>query len=177
MNSSARPWFLPLVCMAALAAKSGGDPAPQPQMDFNQGLHGTFNADWEGVTGRTYFMQFSMNLIDWHYAPFIHFGDGGHHRGIESDADKFFLRLHYGDFPGINSLDDAMNADFSNDGLSNIFKVTHGYDPFETESTDDGPDADLDPDQDGFSNASEYALGRNPMRMDHPAVQLVVTVD
>jgi hypothetical protein len=155
----------------------GGDPSPQPQMRFTQGLQGTFNADWEGVAGRTYFTQFSMNLIDWHYAPFIDFGDGEHKRGIESDADKFFLRLHYGDFPGINSLDDAMNADFDGDGLSNIFEVTHGYDPFDFESTMDGPDASLDPDGDGLGNSVEHAQGTNPMAKDNPLLQLEVIVD
>jgi len=165
------------IILAATTATVTANPPEQPQIDFTQSVQGTFNADWEGIAARTYFMQFSMNLIDWHYAPFIDFGDGTHHRGIESDADKMFLRLAFGDFPGINSLDDAMNADFSGDGLSNIFKVTHGYDPFDNESTEDGPDAGLDPDGDGLSNASEQALGRDPMRKDHPALELEVIVD
>ena len=168
---------LSIAMLALLATTAGGDPAPQPQMQFTQGLQGTFNADWEGVAGRTYFTQFSMNLIDWHYAPFIDFGDGGHHRGIESDADKFFLRLHYGDFPGINSLEDAMNADFDGDGLSNIFEVTFGYDPFQTTSTIDGPDASLDPDGDGLTNSTENTRGLNPMAKDNPKLLLRVTVE
>lgn len=162
---------------ALLAATAGGDPAPrQPPLSFTQGLQGTFNADWEGVAGRTYFMQFSMDLQGWHYAPFIDFGGGGHHRGIGSDAGKFFLRLHYGDFPGIDSLDEAMNADLDGDGLSNIFEVTFGYDPFQTTSTIDGPDASLDPDGDGLGNASEQAAGSDPMAKDNPLLELEVTV-
>ncbi len=161
---------------ALLATTAGGDPAPQPPLSFTQGLQGTFNADWEGVAGRTYFMQFSMDLQSWHYAPFIDFGDGGHHRGTGSDADKFFLRLHYGDFPGIDSLDDAMNADFDGDGLSNIFEVTFGYDPFQTTSTIDGQDASLDPDGDGLGNASEQAAGSDPMAKDNGLVNLEVSV-
>lgn len=164
-----------LATLALLAVTAGGDPAPQPQMQFNQGLQGTFNADWEGVAGRTYFTQFSMDLTTWHYAPFIDFGDGEHNRGIESDADKFFLRLHYGDFPGINSLEDAMNADFDGDGLSNIFEVTFGYDPFQTTSTIDGPDASLDPDGDGMTNGTENTKGLNPMLRDNPKLLLQVT--
>ncbi len=169
-------WMVPFILTTSPLI---GDPPPppQPQIDFSQGLQGTFNADWEGIAARTYFMQFSMNLVEWHYAPFIHFGDGSHHRGIESDSNKLFIRLAFGDFPGINSLDDAMNADFSGDGLSNIFKVTHGYDPFENESTEEGPDADLDPDGDGLGNAAEQALGSNPMSVDNPIVQLEVIVD
>jgi hypothetical protein len=150
------------------------DPVPQTPMVLTQGLQGTFNADWEGVEGRTYFMQFSMDLEIWHYAPFIHFGDGGHHRGIESDAVKFFVRLHHGDFPGINRLEDAMNADFDGDGLSNIFEVTFGYDPFQETSTIDGPDASLDPDEDGLGNASEEAVGSDPIAKDNGLVNLEV---
>jgi hypothetical protein len=170
-------WILPVVCLAALTTKGGGDPAPQSQVDFKRGAQGTFNADWDGVAGRTYFTEFSLDLINWHYAPFIDFGEGGQHRGIESNTDKFFLRLHYGEFPGINSLDDAMNADLDGDGLSNIFEVTHGYDPFDINSTIDGADNLLDPDGDGLGNSVEQSHGTNPMTKDNPLLQLEVTVD
>jgi hypothetical protein len=153
-----------------------GDPETQPQIDFKPGLQGTFNADWQGLAGHTYFLRFSTDLVTWHYAPFIDFGDGQHRRGLAADAPKLFIRLHHGDFPGIDSLDDAMNADFDGDGLSNIFEVTHGYDPCDAESTPDGPDTNLDPDGDGLSNASEQTHSRNPMRKDHPAVKLSIVV-
>jgi hypothetical protein len=168
---------LSIAMLALFATTAGGDPAPQPQMQFTQGLQGTFNADWEGVAGRTYFSQFSFDLETWHYAPYIDFGAGSHHRGVDGDADKFFLRLHYGDFPQYTSLDDAMNGHLDNDGLSNIFEVTFGYDPFQTTSTIDGPDASLDPDGDGLSNLSEQAAGSDPMAKDNRLLQLEVTVD
>jgi len=177
MKIFSRKWFLPIVCLAALTTQGNSDPVPQPQLEFTKGEQGTFNADWQGVAGRTYFMQFSLNLVDWHFAPFMHFGADEQHRGIESDAEKFFLRLCYMDTPGINSLDDAMNADNDGDGLSNIFEVTYGYSPLEDESTLDGPDADLDPDGDGLGNAAEQALGTNPMSKDNPLLQLEVIVD
>ena len=177
MRSVATQPLVIAACLTALTATSGGDPAPQPRIEFTKGVQGTFNADWEGVAGRTYFAQFSMDLQSWQYAPFIHFGEGGHHRGIESDAERFFLRLHYGDFAGIDNLDEAMNADFDGDGLSNIFEVTFGYDPFEQESTLDGPDASLDPDGDGLGNVSEQAAGSNPMAMDNGLLNLSVSVE
>ena len=121
--------LLPIVCLIAVTSEGGGDPLPQPQLQFTQGLQGTFNADWQGVAGRTYFMVFSMDLVDWHYAPFIDFGENGHHRGIDTDAERFFLRLHYGDYPGINSLDDAMNADFDGDAIPNAYEVFYGLGP------------------------------------------------
>lgn len=168
---------LPPACLAALTTMVGGDPDPQPQMSFTPGLQGTFNAAWEGVDGRTYFTQFSLDLETWHYAPFIDYGGGEHNRGVESDSDSFFLRLRYGDFAEYTSLDEAMNGHLDNDGLSNIFEVTYGYDPFEEESTSDGPDGELDPDGDGLGNASEQAAGTDPMAMDNPLVQLEVTVE
>ncbi len=169
--------LLPLVCLAALTVQSGGDPAPQTQVHFYQATQGTFHADWDGVAGRIYFMQFSLNLTQWHYAPSIDFGDGQQHRGIDSSSDKFFLRLHYLDDPNITSLDQAMNADQDGDGLSNIFEVSHGYDPFDTESTIDGADASLDPDGDGLGNASEQAAGTSPMTKDNSLVKLEVITD
>lgn len=90
MKISPRKWFLPCICMAVLTTKGNSDPAPQ-KMEISQGGLGTFNLDWEGATGRTYFMQFSLTLMDWHYAPFMHFGEGGHHRGFESNGDKCFF--------------------------------------------------------------------------------------
>lgn len=136
--------FNPLPLVASLVVfttvSGGGDPLPQAPVDFTKGLQGTFNADWEGVAGRTYFMQFSLNLVDWHYAPFIDYGDGGHHRGIDSDSEKLFLRLHHGDFPGIESLDDAVNADFDGDGIPNAYEVfydcdyDYGFSPLSADS-------------------------------------------
>lgn len=177
MKVSLHKWFLPCICIAALTTQGNSDPAPQPQLEFTQGGLGTFNADWQGVAGRAYFMQFSLDLVDWHFAPFMHFGEEEQHRGIESNAEKFFLRLNYIDVEGINSLDDAMNADFDGDGLSNIFEVTHGYDPFDIQSTMDGADASHDPDGDGLGNAAEQAQGTNPMNKDNSLLQLEVIVD
>lgn len=164
---------LPVLLVLAFTVKSGG----QDQLEFTQGLQDTFNADWEGVAARTYFMQFSINLEDWHFAPFIDFGDGEHSRGIESDAEKFFVRLHYGDFPGINSLDDAMSADFDGDGLNNLFEVMNGFNPYETDSDNNGiPDGAEDVDEDGKPSIFEQTSGTNPIKEDNPAVKLIVVV-
>lgn len=167
----------PFVLATVLTSTVGGDPAPQPPLSFTRGLQGTFNADWQGVAGRTYFTQFSLDLETWHYAPFIDFGDGEHNRGCETDADKFFLRLHYGDFPEITNLDEAMEADLDNDGLSNVFEVTYGYNPFKTNSFFGDPDSSLDPDEDGLSNSTERSAGSDPMTKDHSILMLEIVVD
>lgn len=151
--------------------------SPQPQVMFTQGLEGTFAADWQGVTGRVYFMQWSLDLQTWLYAPFIDFGDGMHSRGLAGSAPQAFFRLHYGDYPGITSLEEAMNADFDGDGLTNIFEVSYGYDPYNAVSTVDGADNLFDPDADGMSNPTEQSRALNPMRKDNPKLLLQVTVE
>jgi hypothetical protein len=177
MKPFSRHWFLSCVCITALASQGNSDPAPQPEMEFTQGAQNTFNADWEGVSGRTYFLQLSLDLEMWHYAPFMHFGEGDHQRGIHSTSEKFFLRLNYIDFPNIHSLDDAMNADFDGDGLSNIFEVMNGYSPHKIDSNDDGiPDGADDLDEDGTLTIFEQNSGRDPKTKDHPAVKLSVVV-
>lgn len=160
-----------------LAAPLPAGMAPQPGITFSKAAPGTFAADWDGVAGRTYFMQWSPDLRTWFYAPFIHFGDGMHSRGLAGSGPRAFFRLHCEDRPEISSLDDAMDADFDNDGLSNIFEVTHGYSPHGSHSTADGPDHSLDPDRDGMSNAAELAAGCDPMARDHGLPDLEVSVD
>ena len=150
---------------------------PQPRMVFSKAAAGTFAADWEGIAGRTYFMQWSQDLQSWHYAPFIDFGDGMHSRGMASSTPKGFYRLHYGDFPGVSSLDEAMAADFDGDGLSNIFEVSNGYSPFDPTSTADGGDHALDPDGDGLGNGSEQAAGLDPMAKDNGLLNLEILIN
>lgn len=166
-----------LIPAALLTGPISADMAPQPEIVFTQGLENTFAADWQGVTGRIYFMQWSLNLETWLYAPFIDFGDGMHSRGLAGSAPKSFFRLHCMDDENITSLDEAMNADFDADGLSNIFEVTFGYNPFEASSTTDGADNAVDPEGDGMTNATENIKRLNPMLKDNPKLLLQVTVE
>ena len=166
-----------LLPLAILVLPGNADPTPQPPMTLTPVAAGTSAADWAGVAGRTYFLQWSNDMENWYYAPIIDFGDGDHSYGCISTSPGFFFRLHYGEFDGIDSLEKAMNADFDGDGLSNIFEVTYGYNPFQATSTMDGPDYLLDPDDDGMGNDTEQALGLNPMIKDNPIVQLEVTVE
>lgn len=163
--------------IALLALPGAADSVPQTPQRFAVAAPGTWAADWTGVDGRTYFSQWSTDMVNWYYAPFIDFGEGEHSRGTASTSPKYFMRLHYGDFPGITNLEEAQNADLDGDGLSNIFEVTYGYDPFNANSTADGADSVLDPDADGMSNTTEHTRALNPMRKDNPKVMLQVTVE
>ena len=163
-----------LLPLAILVVLGNAEPAPQSQMNFTPVAAGTWAADWTGVAGKTYFFQWSNDLENWYYAPIIDFGEGDHSYGCASTSPGFFVRLHHTDI--YDSLEEARNADFDGDGLSNIFEVTYGYNPFPTTSTIGGLDASLDPDGDGLGNLSEQAAGTNPMAKDNPILQLEVTV-
>ncbi|MEI7955851.1 MAG: hypothetical protein WCJ66_11835 [Verrucomicrobiota bacterium] len=164
-----------LLPLAILVLPGNADPASQSQMNFTPVVAGTWAADWTGVAGKTYFFQWSNDLENWYYAPIIDFGEGDHSYGCASTSPGFFVRLHHTDIYG--SLEEARSADFDNDGLSNIFEVTYGYNPFQTTSTAGGPDASLDPDEDGLGNYTEHTSGSNPMVKDNPIVQLEVIVE
>ena len=105
----------------------------------------------------------------------IDFGDGVHSRGVNSSASKSFFRLHCVDFPGITSVDEARYADFDGDGLSNIFEVSFGFDPFDAASS--ASVNEVDADGDGLTNGTEHSQGLNPALKDHPVVQLDVSAD
>ncbi|NJR43902.1 MAG: hypothetical protein HC767_15820 [Akkermansiaceae bacterium] len=126
------------------------DPLPQPPMSFTRGTAGTWNAEWAGVTQRTYFMQWSLNLTSWQYAPTMEFGAGAKSYGIATEnAGKFFVRLNYLDANWITNLQQARAADFDSDGIPNAFEVeTLATDPLDRNSN--GGDSDSDGLADGW---------------------------
>ncbi|MGB0292395.1 MAG: hypothetical protein ACPGIA_07415, partial [Luteolibacter sp.] len=59
--------------LLALSTASGGD---QPKLTLSKGGQSTWNLDWQGVAGHTYFTQWSENLVDWKFFPTVLSGDG-----------------------------------------------------------------------------------------------------
>jgi hypothetical protein len=137
---------------------------PQPQPTFTEVAQGAWKLDWNGVAGRTYFIQTSTDLVTWHYQPVMAFGDGVWTTTLGSSSPKYFVRLFYCDDPSVQSLEQAMNADFDNDGVSNIDEITIlGTNPFLFSTNGSGVSDGLqDWDNDGISNADEVALGLDP---------------
>jgi hypothetical protein len=164
MNFPLKPARL-IFCLALTAVARADESTPQPQMTFAAGTSGTWNADWAGTTQRTYFFQWSEDLVTWHFAPFVEFDSGAKSYGIQTqNVEKFFVRLVYCDDPSIESLAQAKNADFDQDGVSNIDEVTIlGTNPllFATNGGAVG-DGTQDWDGDGITNADEVALGLDP---------------
>ncbi len=161
-------------------------PTPQTQASFTAGADSTWDLDWSGVDGRTYFVKWSLDLVTWKYAPVIEFGTGMHSYGIATEnADKFFIRLCYVDDPTAITIQQARDADFDYDGIPNYYEVEEiGSDPFNSASVGTDTDNDgmpdwweslygLDPNDpadangylvaDGVTNLVKYKTGRNPL--------------
>ncbi len=127
------------------------------------GTSNTWNLDWDGINGRTYFLQHSDNLIEWQYFPLIESGAGQSIGwGFSSSADRFFVRLRYTDQP----TSDPDNDDFDSDGLTNWQEV----DAYHTDPFDEDSDGDtlidgwevaysIDPNDDGSVNVNNGASG------------------
>ena len=168
--------------LVLVSGSVSADPLPE-QMSFVPWTGGAFRSEWPGVAQRTYFYQWSLDLVSWEYAPFISFGDGGHEYLMDASSEKLFVRLFTVDGEGVTTLQQARDADFDNDGIPNSYEVeTLGTDPYDRNSA--GGDSDNDglpdgwelfnfgnitqadgtdnPDLDSLTNAYESALGINP---------------
>jgi YD repeat-containing protein len=172
------------VLLLAATNLTNADPEPQPQISFTEGAGGTWNTDWSGVALRTYFIEWSLDLENWQYAPLVDFGTGLKSFGINTQGEeKFFVRLRYVDDTTVTTLQEARDADFDNDGIPNYYEVEDLFtNPLDKESaggdsdTDELPDgwelfhfgglgianpnASLQPD--GLTNKEKADLGLNP---------------
>ncbi len=148
----ALPFFLALACVGVAAA------VDQPQVSFTSGAPGSWNADWNGVTGRTYFLQWSLDMTTWHYAPLVDFGADPEPYAVASQgASKFFIRLKYADVAGVSDLEEARDADFDRDGIPNWYEVEELFtDPLDKASA--GGDSDADGLPDGWE---QYLIDSN----------------
>ena len=166
------------------------EPPFQQQVSFTAGSSGTWNADWSGETGRTYFVEWSLDLVHWNYAPLVEFGTGLKSFGIETQGEeKFFIRLQFVYDTSVTTLQQARDADFDNDGIPNYYELENlGTNPLDKNSA--GGDSDnnglpdgwemfhfgglgiADPNailkSDGLTNKEKADLGLNP-NMDYSA--------
>lgn len=126
------------------------NPPFQQQVSFTAGASGTWNVDWAGESGRTYFIKWSLDLVTWHYAPFVKYGQGVQTAGIQTmGAQKLFIRLHYVYDTTVTTLQQARDADFDNDGIPNVYEVENlGTNPLDQNSA--GGDIDNDSLADGW---------------------------
>lgn len=158
---------LTALLLTSLTCVSYGQMSPQPMQEV---VHDGEQCllDWQGVAGRTYFIQYSLDLQTWSFMPVIESGTGaplGY--GFDTDAEKMFLRLNYTDDPTTSPNSD----DFDNDGISNWDEVREGgtgTNPFLEDTNGDGVRDDglvyaaqNDPDGAGLSvNIQNGLIGR-----------------
>lgn len=147
------------VLILAATNLANADPAPQPEISITEGSAGTWNVEWSGVALRIYFIEWSLDLKNWQYAPLVEFGTGLKSFGIDTEGEeKFFVRLQFVDDAGITTLQQARNADFDNDGIPNYYEVENlSSDPLD--STSQGGDADTDGLPDGWELFHFGSLG------------------
>ncbi len=132
--------------------------APQPQPSFTEVAQGAWKLDWNGVVGRTYFIQTSLDLVTWFYQPAMAFGDGTWTTPLGSSSPEYFVRLIYADEGWVGTLQEARETDFDNDGIPNYYEVeTLGSDPLDKASA--GGDSDNDGLADGWEKFYFGGLG------------------
>lgn len=181
-------------CLLYLSGTLVADPLPE-QMTFVPWTSGTWKSEWLGVTKRTYFYQWTHDMVTWHYAPYVAFGTGGHENFMASSPSKVFVRLHSVDDTTATTLQQARDADFDNDGIPNSYEVeTIFTNPLDKNSAGGDSDSDgladgwelfyfgglgiADPNAilkpDGLTNKEKSELGLNP-NMDYSAASAAQT--
>lgn len=152
--------------------------AQQPPVTVSQGAGpNDYNVDWDGVAGRFYTLQVSVDMQTWVFCPVIEYGAGPHAYGFTTTVPNgTFIRLQYQDIALSNPLTD----DIDGDGLTNQEEIfTYGTSPFNSDTDGDGiddeyetgtgflnpldpSDAFEDPDGDNLVNLWESRLGLSP---------------
>lgn len=156
-----------LCVLPAVAAAEGNNPGIEVDTAGQVGI------SWEGVPGRSYFLEWSTDLVQWGYMPEIASGAGYPLAfGFESDASEFFVRLKYID----GNVIDPKGYDFDGDGLSSWQEVNvWGTDPFLKDTNGDGlPDGQDDTDADGLSDQWEQML---ILQLGNPTIDGIEDID
>ncbi len=164
------PTRIPAVLALGLISAAISPFAPAQPTDLQRSSGGGWNYVWSPNPADVAFLQVSEDLQNWLYLPAIVHGTPEEQRWwLDSNAGKLFVRLRLATgFTG-----DAWTGDYDNDGLSNLFEVTNGLDPFSSDTNGDGNnDATGDSDADGLITGNEDAFKKNPFWMDHPEVKL-----
>lgn len=179
--------ILPLVILGSCGSV-GGSLEENPQIVFLSAPG--VRLKWQGLEGRTYFVQSSINLTSWDYINVIKSGTGAELTDdFAVSTSQEFRRLRISTIPTNN----PATSDFDLDGEENQDELDAGTDPLDADSDNDGVidglDTDpLDPadgnalyagdsDSDGLLDSEELAMGTSPTLHDSDGDGYVDGVD
>jgi len=168
----------PLSGVAALALTSPisfGDTMPQPDPTLDPLTSTSYEFDWSGEKGWSYFLQISPDLTNWVYLPEVESGESHDAYtftpqipGTSQAAPYFFTRLKMSDQPVADKVA-AEIADFDGDGLPNLaeLQLNGDLDPLEADTDGDGTrDGAEDNDGNGLGDLWEIvhfgSVGQDP---------------
>lgn len=119
---------------------------------------------WNGIAGRVYFIESSVDLKTWSFFTVVKSGAGLHTYVAPDNGEKeIFYRLQYTD----SQSQDPLSEDFDGDGISSSEELQSNpqSNPLKLDSNDDGVDDGglVDRDGDGIPTAWELANGFNPL--------------
>ncbi len=116
-----------LSCLAFLVAAPSA--SAQETLTKDPLVPGGHTFSWFGEPGWTYFLQHSDNATSWSYFPdVIEVGTSAIiQKSFILPGPRQFIRFRATDYP----TDDAYNADFDSDGVSNIIELGAGTDPID----------------------------------------------
>lgn len=132
----------------------------------------TYKLEWDSISGRSYFLQQSVDLSSWTYIPKVLAGVGGiDWMGVSSSSDRRFYRLVWSSLPTI----DPLTVDHDGDGVPSFaeLSVTH-TDPLKFSTSGNGvSDRGLFPNPSNgiyidTTNQIQYSLVPNPAGITSP---------
>ena len=116
-------------------------------------IPGGYSLQWDGVTGRTYFIQYSTDMVSWSFIPEVEWGENDYDYGVAFSSGKLYFKLIYTDAVSA----DPENEDFDGDYLPSLFEVNHNLNPLEEDTDGNGsPDYLVDTDSDGLADGWEF---------------------
>jgi hypothetical protein len=146
-----------LACLVVRGFAQGpGDLNAGSQLIYS-GSTGAYTFSWWGVTGYTYLIETSDDLINWTYLPIVETGSNSVIQwGLTSNSSNLFMQLEYITVPASDLSGAVFNgpADPSN-GLPGDWELFY----FGCLGVDTG----MDPNGEGFTVLQDYQNGNNPI--------------